>query len=186
MFFTSYIGNFNLEISSSVGNGTGLITFPEPAAITSHKNNDTINSKQPLVIVWTGNAMYYWLQIDFYSTSNNRLSLDTIAMENKFELIPSHYADTYGLESMGISVIGCNGPDLTPGAIGNMHGDGQGFLYAANLSNVSKRSISLQCIGSAGLSENTANKNFANSAEKKERFLKGFNSFVLLAMEHSK
>jgi hypothetical protein len=172
---------------SSVGNARGTITFPGPTIITSPKNNDSIYPDQALIVTWTGNSNYYYVEFYFSDMNYNGLYIDTICVDKTIEITPIQMTGFSGLRSMSIDITGCNGAELTAGTFGNMQGDGAGFLNAINGSDWKSRTVNLRFYGSTGSIENgNATRLPVDhlSIEKKEQHLARVQRLLQKTMEH--
>lgn len=147
-YWTGYIGfgedaritsNFDpleVEVKTSFGKVNGTISLPDTITDLSLSEYDTLQLGESFTISWSGNADFYSIYCEYEWIDDNDdwqyTDLDTIISGNS--IIFPGIIFTHNGEISYIRVYQENGPLPKEGAVGNMAGDGSGFLYYENYS----------------------------------------------------
>lgn len=123
-------------IKTGIGELEGLISMPDSVINISYNHNlfDTLKTNDSLEISFDGNANYYVLRywITYAIPPDTQLIYnepgEMISKTNKFT-IGSSKLNKSGILSIN-TLESFNGPYLEEGSLGNMNGDGTGFLYS--------------------------------------------------------
>lgn len=123
-------------INTGIGNLEGMINLPDSVnnIIYNHNLLDTLKLNDSLVISFEGNANYFVLKysITYAIPPDTNLIYhdpgEIISKTNKF-IINSSLLNKSGILAIN-AIESFNGPYLEEGSIGNMSGDGTGFLYS--------------------------------------------------------
>jgi len=123
-------------IKTGIGKLEGVINMPDSVINISYNLNlfDTLKINGSLEISFEGNANYYVLKywITYAIPPDTNLIYndpdEIISKSNKF-IIGSSLLNKSGILAIN-AIESFNGPYLEEGSIGNMSGDGTGFLYS--------------------------------------------------------
>jgi len=151
-FMFNYVGDVpwvnlgsecKLEVDYGDGRGEATDTLPTEFLITSPTGGDTLHKGEDLIVNWqtsTG-ADWYWLYIDisydYIDTSGGfnyfNFDLDTMVTGTAYTLTSSRIfpgdVDTIFWNSNYVDMEAISGPQLLPGAEGNIKGDAVGFFW---------------------------------------------------------
>jgi len=129
---TSDLNPLNIEVKTSLGTISGSINFPDEIESITLSQSDTLEIGEPLTISWTGsNANFYNVSYSYRWKDKNGKLGTTYFNEFTSDILmtlPGSLFDNDG-EIIFLYVIPQNGPSPTDNEIGNMSGDGSGFLY---------------------------------------------------------
>lgn len=135
----TFIEPFNTDkfiIKTGIGELEGIINMPDSVLNISYNHNllDTLKLNDSLVISFEGNANYFVLKywITYAIPPDTNLIYhdpgEIISKSNKL-IISSSMINKSGILAIN-AIESFNGPYLEEGSIGNMSGDGTGFLYS--------------------------------------------------------
>jgi hypothetical protein len=155
-----------IEISTSLGILRGTLSLPE-TLVSFEANVDTLTFGQDVEFFWNGsNASFYWVSFLYlYRDSLNQIRqayYDTLTTQKSVRYDGSLFYYDGTIELSDITPV--NGPFPIPGTVGNISGDGSGYLYYYN------RSKDIQKIVIVGRGLHPSKFEAAQKSMKKENF----------------
>lgn len=134
--FIEVIKTNKFIVITGVGKLEGIFVIPDSVNNISYNHNfqDTLKSNDSLEIFFEGNADFYvldyWITYAIPPDTNLMYHApgEIISKTNKFTICSSKLSKS-GILAIN-SIESFNGPYLEEGSVGNMSGDGTGFLYS--------------------------------------------------------
>lgn len=139
---TSYL----VRIEHYWGEASSRVYMPGSFRINGPDSNYVLDRDSLLVIHWgpARGATWYWLNLfldydyldtlyewDYYEFDRDTIVFDTICVYERNRFFPWFVRRI--LEGEGEAVVwACDGPVMLPGALGNVEGDGFGYVNTAN------------------------------------------------------
>jgi hypothetical protein len=122
----------DITVKTSCGRLNGTIGYPDPIASVTLSEYDTLQLGQSLTVSWSGSeADFYAIAVGYnwqvFEGDASYSWIDTFAVGNSVTFPGSifvHHGEIYWIQVQAI-----NGPFPGPGSVGNMIGNGSGFLY---------------------------------------------------------
>jgi hypothetical protein len=112
-------------VTTDQGTLQGTVTLPGQASFTSPADGDSIDATPTVTLRWTGSSPMYQVWWESALTGSNWDWSDTVTSATSITiLLPATAYRIYA------GVWPYAGQECTPGAIGNMTGEGAGFLVA--------------------------------------------------------
>ena len=132
IMITSNFTPLDVEVKTSLGVLNGTITLPDTITTLTLSEYDSLQIGESFTISWSGsNAEFYSVSCDYEWVDENDNwhyeDLDEFIVGNSITYDGSIFA--HNGEINYIRVQPMNGPFPENGAIGNMNGEGSGFLY---------------------------------------------------------
>jgi len=129
---TSNFNPLDVEVKTSLGTVNGTVSLPDTITAVTLSEYDTLQLGESFTVSWTGsNAEVYSVTIEYQWVDENDNWhyewLDEFVTGNSIAYAGSIFS--HNGEIGYIRVQPMNGPLPEEGAIGNMSGDGSGFLY---------------------------------------------------------
>lgn len=125
----------NFEVKTSIGQLNGSISLPDTITSINLSEYDTLQLGEAFTVSWLGsNADFYSFNFEYEWIDEEynweKVWIDTFVVDNSITIPGSFFQ--YNGETDYIRIKPMNGPYPKNGAIGNMSGDGTGFLYYEN------------------------------------------------------
>ncbi|OGK04332.1 MAG: hypothetical protein A2487_02175 [Candidatus Raymondbacteria bacterium RifOxyC12_full_50_8] len=141
MFYgTPFIGEFKnipitgaktISLNTEKGNASASIIIPPRATLKTPVSGDTL-AKDSILVTWNDSVDFVMLTVWANGPGYRYEDVfnDTILTGNSFKIPADRIKDS--VYSIQISIDGYNGPLPVPGSIGNINGEGNGFVWATN------------------------------------------------------
>lgn len=136
---TSNFDPLNVEVKTSLGKLNGTINLPDTITTVTFSEYDTLQLGEPLIVSWSGsNADFYDISLEYEWEDDEGYWgwtwIDTFIVGNSITFPGSMFTHSGEIDYFYMEPV--NGPFPRAGARGNMTGEGSGFLYYFNSSDV--------------------------------------------------
>lgn len=126
------LSTLNFRVKTSLGELSGTVNLPDTITTLTLSVTDTLNINEPLTVSWESGFADFYAIFGYYSWRdvngiNQRTSMYVFTSNKSYTYPASTFSDNGKIEYL--YVIPMNGPLPAVGTIGNLKGDGSGYLY---------------------------------------------------------